>query len=67
MVLEGLCQNFQLFDVTDGVSEEICEQLLVSKECEQDVETQLQLIVYRQMVRQASKCRFFFYKLGVFS
>ena len=65
MDLEGPWQNFQLFDVTDGVSEGNYEQLLVNKECERHIETQSHLIVYRQMVCQASKCGFLD-KLGIF-
>ena len=66
MDLEGPWQKFQLSDVTDGVGERICEQLLVSKECEQLIETQLRLIVHRQIVRQAGKYGFMD-KHGVFS
>ena len=58
MDLEGPWQKFQLSDVTDGVSGRICEQLLVSKEGEQLIETQLRLIVHRQIVRQAGKYGF---------
>ena len=66
MFLEGLGQNFQLFDVTDGALEGSCDQLFVSKECEKHMQTQLQLIVYRQRMHQASKCEFLD-KLGLFS
>ena len=66
MFLEGLGQNFQLLDVADGALEGICDQLFASKECEQHMETQLQLIVYLQRIRQLSKCGFLD-ELGFFS